>query len=755
MEKIEGTLEHIIFKNDENGYLIAKLLEFGKALSTTIVGNMLGVQEGEHLICEGDWTQNKRFGKQFSVKLFKVKVPTTTIGLTKYLASGAVAGIGPVLAKRIVDYFGEDTLQIFDMSPHKLQEVEGIGKKKLERIQKAWENQKDVRQVMIFLQNNGISPAYAHRVFKKYQYQSIAKVKENPYRLATDIVGIGFKKADAVAQKMGIEKDAPMRIDAAIEYVLLEQTRNGHTCLPHIYLLKTTAELLGVSYESVDESVRALASRGRIVIKNKENKKEEIDTFVWLELYYRYEQDIVSELGRLLQFEDILCADDWETEIEKAAKKQGIVLAVQQEEAVVKSIENKIHIITGGPGTGKSTITKVVLEMCLQQKAEVTLAAPTGRASKRLAEITKKEAVTLHSLLVYDFGTGGFRKNRSDQLVADVLIVDEASMIDTHLMASLLEALPDKCKLILVGDIDQLPSVGAGNILADLIASKKVSVTRLTEIFRQAIDSKIVTNAHKINQGFFPNIVTEKDSDFFFIREAEPKKIIQHIYSLIDKRLAATYGFDKLKDIQLLCPMNKGEIGSVALNSFLQMELNPNKKEEENGVGHRKFVVGDKIIQTRNNYDKGVFNGDIGFIKKIVELDKAVWVTFEGKELEYEFSELIDLELAYAVSVHKYQGSESPCIIMPIHESYHRLLYKNLVYTGITRGKKLVILVGTTAALNMAIKNNKANQRFTGLRLLLSNQNEGLPTIKILPMLGTEGYKDWVEKHFDEYDELI
>jgi len=748
MERIEGIVERIVFRNEENGFTVVRLLENGKASETTAVGCLFGVQEGELLICEGFWKEDKRFGRQFSIQSFEVDVPSTTLGIEKYLASGAVAGIGPVIAKRIVDFFGEATLEILDMAPHRLKEVEGIGKKKQARIQKDWANQKDVRQVMIFLQNHGISPAFAQRIYKQYEQSSVEKVKENPYRLAADIVGIGFKKADAVAQQLGIEKDAEVRIEAGLQYVLKQQARNGHTCVPYDSLQKDAAVLLSVPFELADKCIRNLASSSKVIIRTQANSKGEYVSFVWLPLYYQYEQAIVNELARLLQFEDSLqLDDDWEQSLEEVTQAQGITLAEQQEEAVVRSIKEKVHIITGGPGTGKSTITKVVLEMCVRQKAEVLLVAPTGRASKRLAEITKCEAFTIHNALTYDFATGGFKKNRYDPLTCDVLIVDEASMIDTYLMASLLEALPNNCKLILVGDIDQLPSVGAGNVLGDLMESEKVAVSRLTEIFRQAVNSTIVTNAHKINQGIFPTVQIKKESDFFFIHERQPQRIIQNIKGLISKRLPKAYQFNKLKDIQLLCPMNKGKIGTVALNEYLQLHLNPNKKDEDTGVGPRKLVVGDKVIQTRNNYDKGVFNGDIGFIQKIVEVDKQLFVNFDGAKVEYEFSELIDLELAYAVSVHKYQGSESPCVILPIHDSYHRLLYKNLLYTGITRGKQLVILVGTKTAINTAIKNNKATQRYTGLTGMLKRENKGLPEIKILPMLGAEGYEEWVEAH--------
>lgn len=753
MEKIEGSLEHIVYRNEENGYTVGKLLEVGHANITTVVGSMMGVQVGETLLCQGYWRNDKKFGKQFVVEAFDVKIPSTTRGIELYLASGSVAGVGATFAKRIVDHFGEVTLEIFDIAPHRLLEIEGIGKKKLERIQSAWAKQKDIRQVMIFLQNYGVSPAYAQRIFKAYGQQSIERVKENPYRLSTEIDGIGFKKSDAIAQKMGLDTNAPTRIASGIEFTLEQVARMGHSCYPVELLIKEAAMLLGVAFESVEMALNVLASEGRVILKVLIHKGNAPETFVWSKVNYDYEKEIAEEVQRLQIFEDVFEETDLELAIEKSSKKHGITLAVQQEAAVVKSIEDKLHIITGGPGTGKSTITKVVLDICLETTTSIILAAPTGRAAKRLSEITKREAKTIHSLLTFDFVSRYFRKNKYDQLDCEVLIVDEASMIDAFLMSALLKAIPDKCKVILVGDVDQLPSVGAGNVLNDLIQSERVPVTRLTEIFRQAINSQIVINAHKINQGIFPNMTTEKDSDFFFITERQPERLIQHVLGLIDKRLPKAYGLHKLRDIQLLCPMNKGKIGSVEFNRILQLNLNPKKKDEETGVGHRKFVEGDKVIQTRNNYDKGVYNGDIGYLKKIIEVDKMAIIDFEGKEVEYEFNELLELDLAYAVSVHKYQGSESPCIILPIHESYNRLLFRNLLYTGITRGKRLVILVGTKEAVSTAIRNNKAHKRYTGLVAMLQQHEKGLPILQIVPMLGTEGYEDWVNKHFANNEE--
>lgn len=748
MEKIEGSIEHISFRNEENGFTVAKLLEASKSTTTIIVGVMMGVQVGETLICTGVWKQDKRFGVQFDVKSFEVKVPSSVEGIEKYLASGLISGIGAAFAKRIVQRFGADTLDVIEHSPTRLLDVEGLGKKKLARILSSWKDQKNIRNVMLFLQQYNISAAYAQRIFKEYQQESVQKVKENPYRLASEVVGIGFKKADEIAKAMGINEHSPLRLDAAIEYHLLQLAKSGHTCYPLEDFIETVSSKLGVTPQELEERLGLLVANKKIIIDSIHDGKKN-SSFIWARIYYRYEQQIAEELERLQNFPARSKVFDLD-EIDNITKKMGIVLAQQQEMAVQQSMQSKIHIITGGPGTGKSTITNVIVQLFKKNHFKVLLAAPTGRAAKRLSEITKEEAQTLHSLLSFDFGIRGFRKNYLDPLECDVLIVDESSMIDSFLMDGLLRAISDHTQLVLVGDIDQLPSVGAGNVLKDFIDSGKIEVTKLTEIFRQATNSQIVINAHKINQGVFPNVEIDKESDFFFIRERSPERINHTIVSLLSGRLKKAYGFHPLKDIQLISPMNKGDLGTQHLNQLVQATLNPIEKRK-NAVerGHIIFAVGDKVMQTRNNYDKEVFNGDIGYIKRISTEDKLLTVGIDNQDVDYQFSELNELELAYAVSVHKYQGSESPCIIMPIHEQHYRLLYRNLLYTGITRGKKLVVLIGTNQALNMAIQNNHVNKRYTGLRQAIDPENNtGLPAIKIVPLLGSEGYEDWVNEHF-------
>ncbi|MCP4438845.1 MAG: ATP-dependent RecD-like DNA helicase [Aureispira sp.] len=750
LEKIEGSIEHISFRNEDNGFTVAKMLETGKTTLTIVVGVMMGVQVGEILVCTGNWKTDKRFGVQFDVKNFEVKVPSTVQGIEKYLASGLISGIGATFAKRIVKRFGVDTLDIIENAPTRLLDVEGLGKKKLERILNSWKDQKNIRNVMLFLQQYNVSPAYAQRIFKQYQQESVQKVKENPYRLASDVVGIGFKKADEIAKAMGISQQSPMRLDAAIEYNLLQLAKSGHTCYPLEEFMEATATKLHVAATELEERLTTLVFNKKIIIESIQDGKGR-RSFIWAKLYYRFEQQIAEEIERLKSFPPRSKVFNLD-EIGDITQKMGIVLAEQQEMAVQQSLQSKIHIITGGPGTGKSTITNVVVQLFKKNQFKVLLAAPTGRAAKRLSEITGEEAQTLHSLLSFDFGIRGFRKNYLDPLECDVLIVDESSMIDSFLMDGLLRAISDHTQLVLVGDIDQLPSVGAGNVLKDLMDSGKIDMTRLTEIFRQAVNSRIVINAHKINQGVFPNVEIDKQSDFFFIKEHSPEKINNTIISLLSGRLKKAYGFHPLKDIQLISPMNKGELGTQRLNQLMQKALNSGKKGKDTVErGQITFRVGDKVMQIRNNYDKEVFNGDIGYIKRISSEDKLLVVNIDKNDVEYQFSELNELELAYAVSVHKYQGSESPCIIMPIHEQHYRLLYRNLLYTGITRGKKLVVLIGTSKALNIAIQNNHVNKRYTGLKQALDPENStGLPVIKVVPMLGSAGYEDWVAEHFPE-----
>lgn len=739
---LEGHLEHIVFRNDENGYTVGRFRPNGEEDKLVVItGTLMGVQPGENLICKGDWKNDKKYGLQFNIQSFEVRMPTTAEGIEQYLGAGQVSGIGPAFAKRIVAKFGTTTFEVLDQDPDKLLEVEGLGSKTLERIKKSWREQQNARSIVLFLQQYGVSPAYAKKIFRQYGQDSVAKIKENPYCLAEEVVGIGFKKADDIAQSIGIEIESPMRIDSGIDYYMMQLNMRGHSCYPLEMLCEEAAQMLQVTVELIQTRIGALISAKKAVVDSYRNASGENDIFIWRKALHFQEQNIVTQIRRILaNTESWHGLIDTDKELERVTKAQGITLAAQQEIAVEQSIGQKLHIITGGPGTGKSTITKVILDILGSYTEKILLAAPTGRAAKRLTEITGREASTIHSLLSLDFtGDSYLRSRLSDGLSCDVLIIDEASMIDTALMSVLLDCIPDTAKLILVGDVDQLPSVGPGNVLRDLIDSNTVPVTRLTEIFRQATNSRIVMNAHKINNGLFPDIHIDKDGDFFFIQEKQADKIAQTIVKLVAERLKKAYHFHPLRDIQVLCPMHKGAIGTQELNRLLQLALNdPEDKKEKTTRGHIIFAVGDKVMQIKNNYDKSVFNGDIGIIKRVKTVEKELIVEMDdGKEVEYEFSELSELEPAYAVTVHKYQGSEAPCIILPVHESQFSLLFRNLLYTGVTRGKKMVILVGTKEALSIAVKNDHARDRFSALyRMFDGERQRAFPEIIIIPMLG-------------------
>lgn len=754
-EILEGQLAHIIYRNDENGYIVGRLQINGELEEVVVTGIMMGVQIGESLMCKGKWKTTERYGKQFQVEHFEVQMPTTKNGVEKYLSAGQIAGIGPIYAKRIVQKFGTDTFNILDESPEKLLEVEGIGKRTLGRIIKSWHNQQNARDIVLFLQQYQISPLYAMRIFKVYGDQSVAKIKENPYRLAEDVVGIGFKKADEIARQIGVEIDNPIRIDSGMDYALMQHSRQGHSCYPLEDFCQEAAQLLSVSQDLIQSRLGSLVEAKKVVVDSFGQGEDGPQTFIWRRPLFLQEQQIVQECMRLLAHSDTSIGEYvLDESINKATKALRINLAEQQEAAVEQSLLSKIHIITGGPGTGKSTVTKVILHALQAFKSKILLAAPTGRAAKRLSEITGREAATIHSMLSLDFSAGSFLRSRlSEPLDCEVLIVDEASMIDTALMAVLLSCLPDHCKLILIGDVDQLPSVGPGNVLQDFIEAGQIPITRLTEIFRQAADSQIVMNAHKINNGLFPDIQIKKEDDFFFIQEKKSEKIAQLIVDLVQKRLKKTYQLHPLKDMQVLCPMHKTEIGTLSLNQQLQEALNsPKGKKEFTKRGNISFSVGDKVMQIKNNYEKSVFNGDIGYIKKLKTVDKVLTVEMDdGREVEYEFSELNELELAYAVTVHKYQGSEAPCIIMPVHESQYSLLYRNLLYTAVTRGKKLVILVGSKEALLIAVRNDRAKDRYSALAYMFNyEEKQAFPPIKIAPNLGSPQYATWLGEEFPE-----
>jgi exodeoxyribonuclease V alpha subunit len=720
MEEIKGYIERITFQNAENGWTVARMKVPKNYDLTTIVGNMPTIQVGETLLCRGHWHNDKNFGYQFQVKDYDVETPSSITGIKKYLGSGLVKGIGSVFADRIVEYLGAETLDVIDKNPNKLLEVSGIGKKRIEKIKSCWAEQKSIREVMIYLQKLSVSPAFAQKIFKKYGNESIFRIEQNPFDLAKDIWGIGFKTADKVALNMNIGKDADIRVDAGVEYVLSELSSNGHTCFPIDNFTEEAAKLLEVKPEQIQSRLEEIALENRIVLSNLSvitdvaQQTKELVPHIWLQTFYVSEVGIAKEIKRLQNGKTDFKEIDNEKAVAWSEKQMQIELADNQKLAVSTSFTEKVHIITGGPGTGKSTITKVILAVMKKLTDKILLAAPTGRAAKRMAEITKMEAKTIHALLKFDFKINGFTHNREKPLNCDLIIIDEASMLDTILMYSLLKAIPTTARIIFVGDIDQLPSVGAGNVLNDLIQSKVIPVTRLTDIFRQAASSKIITNAHRINAGVFPNIDIDKDSDFFFVEEEDTEKMVTLIGDLVATRLPKRYGFNRLTDIQVLSPMNRGIVGNRGLNEYLQQRLNPSKDPLVK-LG-RSFSVNDKVMQIVNNYDKEVFNGDVGRITKIDRIEQEIHVEIDRNNIIYDFTEIDELVLAYSVSIHKYQGSECPCVVIPIHTTHYNLLFRNLVYTGITRGKKLVVLVGTKRALHIAVNNNQVAKRYTGLQ---------------------------------------
>jgi exodeoxyribonuclease V alpha subunit len=718
---LSGQIERITFTNEENGFTIARVKVAGRHEPVTVVGTLMAPMPGEILDMRGEWANHPRFGRQFKVLEYRTKVPATVYGIRKYLGSGMIKGLGPVMAGRIVDKFGKKTLDIIDNQIKRLSEVAGIGQKRIAMITKAWAAQSQIRDVMLFLHSHGVSSGYAVKIFKQYGNQSIAVVKQNPYRLATDIFGIGFLTADQIAGKLGFENDSKMRVEAGILYVLNQLSDEGHVYFPYQPLISKSCEILGVDREPVIQALGNLAVDQKIVIEDineghetfKENHKA-----VYLARFHVCETGIAHRLKGLVTGTKSIRDIDTHKAIDWVQRQLSITLAENQKKAVAWAVENKVMVITGGPGTGKTTLINAVLKIFSRLKAAIMLAAPTGRAAKRMSEATGFEAKTIHRLLEYSFQKGGFQRTADKPLDCDVLVIDEASMIDTLLMYHLLNAVPPFATLILVGDVHQLPSVGAGNVLDDIIASSAVPVVTLDKIFRQAQASQIVVNAHRINQGRAPVVstsqATDPGNDFYFIEQEDPEKVLGNILELCKNRIPQRFGFDAVDDIQVLTPMHRGSVGAGNLNQQLQAALNPG----EGGVtrGERTYRVNDKVMQIRNNYDKDVFNGDIGRVTAIDWEGREATVTIEGREVVYDFGDLDEIVPAYAISVHKSQGSEYPVVIIPIVTQHYILLQRNLIYTAVTRGKSLVVIVGSRKAMAIGVNNNKTRQRYTRLR---------------------------------------
>ena len=719
--ELVGQIEHITFTNEDNGFTIAKVNVDGRRDPVTIVGNLMSPMPGEVLHMQGEWAHHPKFGKQFKVAQFKTKVPASLGGIRKYLGSGLIKGLGPVMAGRIVDKFGKNTLDVIENEVERLAEVEGIGKKRVAVIGKAWESQKDIRDVMLFLQTHGVSSGYAAKIFKRYGDRAIAIVKENPYRLAEDIFGIGFRKADQIAAALGFEKNSSVRVEAGVLYVLYQLSEDGHVYFPYDALITKCREILEVEREYVTTALTTLKRQQAVVIEDIDAGAAESAQnakAVYLSKFFTCETGIAELLKLLVKTPKPMRKIDIDKAIQWVQQQLSITLAANQIQAVRCAIESKVMVITGGPGMGKTTIINAVLKIFSRMRARVMLAAPTGRAAKRMSEATRFDARTIHRLLEYSFQKGGFQRNEDKPLDCQVLIVDEASMIDTVLMLYLLKAIPADATFILVGDVNQLPSVGAGNVLNDIISSGVVPVVSLNKIFRQAQASRIIVNAHKINEGIVPFVKSadqnDPHNDFYIIEQDDPDRVLEIIIELAQTRIPQRFGLNPLTEIQVLTPMHKGVVGAGNLNRELQNALNPG----EEGVirGERTYRLNDKVMQIRNNYDKDVFNGDIGRIALIRPAEKEVIIDFDGREVTYDFADLDEIILAYAVSVHKSQGSEYPAVIVPVLTQHYILLQRNLIYTAVTRGRKLVVMVGSRKALTIGVKSWKTVHRYTRLR---------------------------------------
>jgi len=776
LSELRGQIERITFTNEENGFTIARVKVYGRKELVTAVGHIVNPIPGEIVNMKGEWGRHAKYGEQFKIVSCECAVPATVHGIEKYLGSGLIKGIGPVMAKRIVKRFKEETLDVIEKSISRLSEIDGIGPKRIAMIRKAWDEQKEIRSIMIFLQDHGVGSGYAARIYKQYGNESINVVRENPYRLATDVFGIGFVTADKIAEKLGFARDSELRAEAGILYVLHGLTDEGHVYYPYEPLLAKCKEILDIDREIIVRAITILAEAKSIILEDlnqdpaalsgRSNRTpgeqavqkwsdarrasteergvslntssdeggsatQQMNVFqqpvrenhkaVYLAGYFLAEKLLAHHLRILIQSPRAVKKIDADRAIPWIQEKLAITLAEKQIEAVRAVADHKVMVVTGGPGTGKTTIINAMIRIFAGLRTKILLAAPTGRAAKRMSETTGHEAKTIHRLLEYSFQKSGFQKDAESPLDCDLLIVDEASMIDTLLMHHLLKAVPPRATFVLVGDVNQLPSVGAGSVLKDIIDSQAVPVVELNEIFRQARESSIIVNAHRINQGQMPNLDSsrEKLDDFYFIEQEDPQRVLELIITMVKERIPKRFGFDPLDEVQVLTPMHRGIIGGQNLNIELQKALNPG----EEGVSRmgRLYRIGDKVMQIANNYDKEIYNGDIGRITDIDTEGQEVLVSLDGREIPYDFGELDELVHAYAISIHKSQGSEYPAVVIPILTQHYILLQRNLLYTGVTRGKKLVVIIGTKKAMAIAIRNNKTEQRYT----LLSERLRG------------------------------
>jgi exodeoxyribonuclease V alpha subunit len=709
---LDGTVERIVFHAADTNFTVARMVTAGHE-QVTIVG-LLDVKDGMPLHLAGQWVEDKKFGRQFKVSSYRLSSPKTLIGMERWLGSPAFKGIGPGLAKRLVKQFGMETIDVIEKTPERLTEVSGIGEGRAKKIAEVYATQRHVENVMVFLRGHDVTEAQAVRIVKRYGQQAIAIVSSNPYRLAHEVHGIGFRTADAIAQSLGLARDAPERLEAGLLHALEIGSEDGHVHLPDEDLLRATTELLGVSVDLLVPRLGALEQR-QLVVRESLGVKGPCTA---LPRAYEAEAGAAARLAALIKTPGRSLVVNIDAAIETLQAHMGIALAAQQFAAVKAAVSDKCVVITGGPGVGKTTIIRAIVQLARAANRKVALAAPTGRAAKRLSEATGSEASTIHRLLEYAPHEGGFQKTAEKPLDADMLVVDEASMVDIQLFRSLLDALRPGAQLVLVGDIDQLPSVGAGAVLDDVISSEAATVIRLTEIFRQAAESKIVVSAHRINAGEVPDLEAPAQgvtSDFYFIARDEPDAARATIIELVSQRIPLRFGFDAIEDVQVLAPMHRGELGTSALNKALQEALNPKGSSPELVRGERVYRRGDKVMQLKNDYDKLVFNGDIGVILAIDPQEGIVQVDFDGKIASYDRGELDQLQHAYAVSIHKSQGSEYKVVVIPLATQHFMMLQRSLLYTAVTRGKQLVVIVGSKRAIALAVRNADAKRRHTWL----------------------------------------
>jgi exodeoxyribonuclease V alpha subunit len=717
-EVLAGLIERVTFHNAENGFCVLRIKARGHRDLVTVVGHAATIAAGEWITASGEWINDRTHGQQFKARFLKTSTPTSIDGIEKYLSSGMIRGIGPVYAKKMVGAFGEKVFDIIEAEPDRLREVDGIGPVRAQRITAAWAEQKIVREIMVFLHSHGVGTARAVRIYKTYGADAVQVMTENPYRLARDIRGIGFKSADAIAMKLGIERTAMIRVRAGISYALTEAMDEGHCGLPTEKLGPLAVELLEVPRELVQTALDLELAEGTVIADTVGET-----ACVFLGGLYRSEQVIAERLLRLINGTLPWPYIDPEKALPWIEQKTGLSLAETQIAAIRLALLSKVLVITGGPGVGKTTIVNAILRILAAKGVTLLLCAPTGRAAKRMTEATGFEAKTIHRLLEVDPKSGGFKRGGDNPLECDLLVVDETSMVDVMLMQALMKAVPDNAALLIVGDIDQLPSVGPGQVLADVIASGAVPVVRLTEIFRQAAQSRIITSAHKINQGSIPDLSKpEGDSDFYFVEADDPEVAVPRIIELVKTRIPQRFGLDPIRDIQVLCPMNRGGVGARSLNIELQAALNPagDRKVERFGW---TFAPGDKVMQIENDYDKEVYNGDIGYIDDVDPDAGELTTSFDGRAVTYGFGELDTLVPAYAATIHKSQGSEYPAVVIPVMTQHYPMLQRNLLYTGVTRGKRLVVLVGQKKAVAIAVRNVSGRRRWSKLNEWLGEPN--------------------------------